>query len=70
LSGTFDCLVRMWNSNTGELKRVLEGHPDAVECVAFSPDGTRVMSGSRDTSVRVWNAATGDMERIGAFKGS
>jgi len=28
-------------------------------CVAFSPDGQRIVSGSADTTVRLWDAATG-----------
>ncbi|TFK95194.1 quinon protein alcohol dehydrogenase-like superfamily, partial [Pterulicium gracile] len=28
--------------------------------VAFSPDGTRVVSGSGDNSVRIWDASTGE----------
>jgi WD40 repeat protein len=31
------------------------GHSEAVLCVAFSPDGTRVVSGSRDNLVKIWN---------------
>ena len=27
--------------------------------MAFSPDGTRIVSGSDDSTVRVWDAATG-----------
>ena len=27
--------------------------------VAFSPDGTRIVSGSHDYTVRVWDAASG-----------
>jgi dipeptidyl aminopeptidase/acylaminoacyl peptidase len=30
-----------------------------VECVAFSPDGQRVVSGSRDRSVRIWDPSSG-----------
>ena len=34
------------------------GHSDMVS-VAFSPDGTRIVSGSRDTLVKIWDAAAG-----------
>ena len=30
--------------------------------VAFSQDGSRVVSGSDDETVRIWNAATGEVE--------
>jgi WD40 repeat protein len=35
-------------------------HTDAVEVVAFSPDGKYVVSGSNDRTARVWEAATGE----------
>ena len=35
------------------------GHAKRVECVEFSPDGTRLASASADGTVRVWDTATG-----------
>jgi len=40
-----------------------EGHTNAVEAVALSPDGTRVVSASADKSVKVWDVETGQMIR-------
>ena len=34
-------------------------HTNAVYCVAFSPDGTQIVSGSLDKTIRVWNVETG-----------
>ncbi|KAE9385621.1 hypothetical protein BT96DRAFT_574609 [Gymnopus androsaceus JB14] len=34
-------------------------HEDEVNSVAFSPDGTQIVSGSGDQSVRIWDASTG-----------
>lgn len=36
-----------------------QGHTDAVICIAWSPDGTRIASASMDKTVKVWDAATG-----------
>ena len=44
--------------------RILEGHSDGVTSVAFSSDGTQVVSGSYDNTVRIWDVATGDIAHI------
>ena len=37
----------------------LRGHTDVVTTVAFSRDGTRIVSGSEDKTVRIWDVETG-----------
>ena len=37
------------------------GHSSFVFSVAFSPDGTKVVSGSGDSTVKIWNVETGDV---------
>ena len=35
--------------------RTIEGHSRTIESVAFSPDGTRIVSGSDDETLQLWN---------------
>jgi len=37
----------------------LEGHSDILLSVAFSPNGTRIVSGSDDELVKIWDTETG-----------
>jgi WD40 repeat protein len=39
------------------------GHSEAVQAVAFSPDGRFVLSGSADQTMKLWDAATGALIR-------
>ena len=49
----------MWDVLSGVELKVLNGHTDSVWSVAFSTDGTHIVSGSSDQSVRVWDALNG-----------
>ncbi|KAI3573868.1 hypothetical protein IWW34DRAFT_823586 [Fusarium oxysporum f. sp. albedinis] len=55
-SASHDKTVRIWNAETGECERVLEGHNDYV--------GSVVASASYDMTVRIWNAETGECGRV------
>jgi dipeptidyl aminopeptidase/acylaminoacyl peptidase len=39
----------------------LTAHTDAVQSVAFSPDGKRLVSGSQDKTLKLWDAQTGQL---------
>ncbi|MFO0887666.1 MAG: protein kinase [Isosphaeraceae bacterium] len=54
-----DEIARLWDAKTGELRLTLRGHVDAVRCIAFHGDGTRIATASCDRSAKVWDATTG-----------
>ena len=45
-TGGGDCLVRVWDTATGQLRSVLAGHTAEVTRLVFSPDGTYLVSAS------------------------
>jgi WD40 repeat protein/tRNA A-37 threonylcarbamoyl transferase component Bud32 len=59
--------VKIWDSKTGQEVRTLKGHTDGyaghVSCVAFSPDGQRIVGGSIDGTLMIWDAQTGQAIR-------
>jgi WD40 repeat protein len=79
-SASFDGTVKIWDTTIArKLKNekidiysagslVMNcSHEDAVSCVAFSPDGTRLASGSNDQSVKLWDVIAG--REISTFRG-
>jgi WD40 repeat protein len=54
VSASHDKTLRLWNPNTGDTIRVLEGHTGLVNGCAVTPDGSYVVSASRDGTLRMW----------------
>ena len=42
---------------------VLQGHTNAVQALAYSPDGSTLASGGDDATVRLWDLSTGEEVR-------
>jgi cytochrome c len=57
-SASWDHTVRVWPlaGGAGAARRVLEGHSQNVNGVAFLPDG-RVVSAGYDSTIRIWSLA-------------
>jgi RNA polymerase sigma factor (sigma-70 family) len=51
--------VALWDTNTGKLVSLLQGHKELVHALAFAPDGRTLASASHDNTVKVWDRATG-----------
>jgi periodic tryptophan protein 2 len=55
-AGSLDSFdIHIWSVQTGQLLDRLAGHEGPVMSLAFSPDGSTLVSGSWDRTVRVWN---------------
>ena len=52
--GGSDGTVRLWQTQTGELQRILYGHGIDVQALKFSPTGRMLASGDWNGEVRVW----------------
>jgi WD40 repeat protein len=59
--------VKVWDAASGQEVRALQGHQQAVNSVAYSPDGNRLASASDDRTVKVWDAKTG--QELRTFRG-
>jgi WD40 repeat protein len=49
----------MWDAETGQELRTLQGHTARAQSVTFSPDGRRLISTAQDKSMKVWDTESG-----------
>jgi WD40 repeat protein/DNA-binding SARP family transcriptional activator len=54
-----DYSLRLLDSRSGEERYRLSGHTEAVQDVAFSPDGRLALSGGQDRQLMLWDVTTG-----------
>jgi WD40 repeat protein len=55
VSGGQDKTIKVWELQTGELKKTLRSDSGAINALAIAPDGKTVVSGSGDGIVRIWD---------------
>ena len=51
--------IELRDMETGALLGMLEGHTAAARAVAYTPDGSTIVTGAADGTVRLWDASTG-----------
>ena len=59
VTGSRDCLVKIWHLSSGETHATLEGHTGSISCVDFAPNTLFAVSGSEDCTLRVWGLTLG-----------
>lgn len=62
-----DNLLRLWDLESGTLKKTYEAQSHQLTAGAFSKDGTLVATGGVDGSIQVWDVQTGRL--IGSLEG-
>ena len=63
VSGSYDRTLRLWDLESKQALRTLEGHSDSVRAVAITPDGRYAVSASAERSLRVWDLESGQTLR-------
>jgi len=57
----------LWDAATGRILFVLRGHTSAVNAVAFTPDGTGLVTAGADKTLKLWQVTTG--QQLANFPG-
>ncbi|KAM3933928.1 proteasomal ATPase-associated factor 1 [Leptodactylus fuscus] len=55
VSTSTDGSMKIWQTNNGEIRRLLEGHIYDVNCCMYFPSGMVVLSGGMDAQVKIWS---------------
>lgn len=52
-----DKIIKLWDTNTGQVIRTFVGHSWSVAAVTFSSDGETLISGSWDKTIKLWSVS-------------
>jgi|GEM_PF-242975 len=56
VTGGTEKAIKVWDLQTGELKRMLQSDSGIINALAIAPNNQTVVSGSGDRMVRIWDA--------------
>jgi uncharacterized protein with WD repeat len=62
-------VIKLRDLPTGKVRFFCQGHTDAINTSAFSPDGKRLASGDCVGAIRLWDTATGKELAVFTHKG-
>ena len=55
--------ILIWDVESGTLLIELPGNHYMVDSIAFSPDGTKIISGSSEGTIKIWDVQTGFLQK-------
>ena len=62
-----DLTIRIWNTQSFQTEKTLQGHDHDITSIEFLPNGEFLVSASRDNTVKMWEVSTGFCAKT--FKG-
>jgi hypothetical protein len=63
VSGARDEMLKVWDLESGQMLRTLDGHRDYITAIAITPDGRRAISAAWNDSLKLWDLETGQVLR-------
>jgi WD40 repeat protein len=69
--GSTDTIGKIWDIDSGNVVRNLEGHSQPIASVAWNPNGQQIATASWDKTVKIWDAESGQVLQtlaIASFK--
>lgn len=60
VSASYDKTIKVWDSQTMQLKNTFVGHSAQVNSIAMAPKGQLMASGGHDGKINLWQIADGE----------
>ncbi|MBD2040872.1 WD40 repeat domain-containing protein [Microcoleus sp. FACHB-672] len=64
VSGGEDKAIKIWDLQTGQLRKTLQSDSGKIDAVAIAPDSKTVVTGSGDRMVRIWDITSNQRPQI------
>ncbi|QZZ21236.1 PD40 domain-containing protein [Leptothermofonsia sichuanensis E412] len=64
-SASDDGIIKLWNTQTGQVLNTWKGHGNRVRSLSFAPKGEQLASASWDGTVRLWSRDGTELKRVG-----